>query len=97
MSSPDDERLEDNFNVDYYIVPLGKQKEALLIANDLRKEGYKVEYEMSGKKLRKSLEKANRERIHYVIIVGEEEVKNNQFKIKDMFSGDERVESYQFR
>ena|SRR5699024_3110859 len=96
MSSSDKE-LEDNPNVDYYIIPLGAPKEALLVANDLRKEGYKVEYEIGDKKLGKSLEKANRERVHYVIIIGEDEVKNNQFKIKDMFSGDERIESYQFR
>ncbi|WP_312474524.1 histidine--tRNA ligase [Neobacillus sp.] len=96
MSSSDKE-LNDNPYVDYYIIPLGTQKEALLVANDLRKEGYKVEYEMSNKKLGKALEKANKEKVRNVIIIGEDEVKNNQFKIKDMFSGDERIESYQFR
>jgi histidyl-tRNA synthetase len=96
MSSSDKE-LKENPNVDYYIIPLGTQKEALLVANDLRKEGYKVEYEMSNKKIGKALEKANKEKIRNVIIIGEDEVKNNQLKIKDMFSGDERIESYQFR
>ncbi|MFT4416202.1 histidine--tRNA ligase [Fredinandcohnia humi] len=86
-----------NPNVDYYIIPLGTQKEALLVANDFRKKGYKVEYEMSNKKIGKALEKANKDKTRNVIIIGEEEVKNNQYKIKDMFTGDERIESYQYR
>ena len=66
--------------MDYYIIPLGTQKESLLVANYLRNQGYKVEYEMSNKKLGKALEKANKEKIRYVIIIGENEVKNNQLK-----------------
>jgi len=68
-----------------------------LVANDLRKKGYDVEYEMSNKKIGKALEKANKEGVRNVIIIGEDEVKNNYLKIKDMFSGDEKIESYQFR
>lgn len=88
--------LKENPNVDYYIVPLGTQKESLLVANDLRNKGYKVEYEMSNKKLGKALDKANKEKIRNVIIIGEDEVRNNQYKVKDMLSGDERTESYPF-
>src|SRR5699024_10318182 len=95
--STSDKELKENANVDYYIIPLGTQKESLLVANDLRKKGYKVEYELSNKKIGKALEKANKEGVRNVIIIGEDEVKNNYFKIKDMLSGDEKVESYQFR
>ncbi|MCM3530158.1 histidine--tRNA ligase [Cytobacillus oceanisediminis] len=95
--SKSEKELRENPNIDYYIVPLGTQKESLLVANYLRNKGYKVEYEMSNKKLGKALDKANKEKIPYVIIIGENEVKNNQFKIKDMLSGDERVESYLFK
>lgn len=94
--STSEKELKENSNVDYYIVPLGTQKESLLVANYLRNKGYKVEYEMSNKKLGKALDKANKEKIRNVIIIGEDEVKNNQFKVKDMFSGDERIELYQF-
>lgn len=95
--STSEKELKENPNIDYYIVPLATQKESLMVANDLRKKGYKVEFEMSNKKIGKALEKANKEKIRYVIIIGENEVKNNQYKIKDMFSGDERIETYQFR
>lgn len=89
-------KLKENPDVDYYIVPLDTQKESLMVANYLRNKGYKVEFEMGNKRLRKALDKANKEKIRSVIIIGEEEVKNNQYKVKDMFSGDERIESYQF-
>lgn len=92
-----EKELKENPNVDYYIVPLGTQKESLLVAKYLRDRGYKVEYEMSNKKLGKALDKANKEKIRNVIIIGEDEIKKNQFKVKDMFSGDERIETYQFR
>lgn len=88
--------LKENPNIDYYIVPIGTLKESLLVANYLRNKGYKVEYEMSNKKLGKALDKANKEKIRYVIIIGENELENNQYKIKDMFSGEESVETFQF-
>lgn len=88
--------VKENPNVDYYIVSLGTQKESLLVASYLRSKGYKVEYEMTNKRLGKALDKANKEKIRNVIIIGEEEVRNNQFKVKDMYSGEERLESYRF-
>lgn len=55
--SPSEKELKENPNVYYYIVPLGTQKEFILVSNYLRKKGYKVEYEMSNKKLGKALDK----------------------------------------
>ena len=92
-----EKRLEVSQDVDYYIVPLGTPKESLMVAKDLRKKGFSVEYEMSNKKLGKALNKANKEKIRNVVIIGEDEVKNNQIKIKDMITGDENVETYLFR
>ncbi|WP_268877422.1 ATP phosphoribosyltransferase regulatory subunit [Alteribacter lacisalsi] len=37
-------------NVDYDIIPLNTQKEALLLATTLSNQGYKVEFELSNKK-----------------------------------------------
>ena len=91
------QELNESSNVDYYVIPLGTQKEALLVANDLRNRGYKVEYELGNKKVGKALEKANKEKVRCVIIIGEDEVKNNQYKIKDMFTGEERIIRFQFR
>jgi histidyl-tRNA synthetase len=95
--STSEKELNECSNIDYYIIPLGTQKEALLVANDLRNRGYKVEYELGNKKIGRALEKANKEKVRCVIIIGEDEVKNNKYKIKDMFTGDETIVQFQFR
>ncbi|WP_078379934.1 histidine--tRNA ligase [Sutcliffiella halmapala] len=90
------EKSLESSNVDYYIIPLNTEKESLLVASQLRNQGYKVEVELGNKKLGKALDKANKENIRNVIIIGENEVKNNQYKIKDMVSGEERAEGFLF-
>ncbi|MEH7526732.1 histidine--tRNA ligase [Bacillus sp. JJ1503] len=90
-----DSTLEES-NVDFYIIPMNTQKESLLAASYLREKGYTVELEMGNKKLGKALDKANKEKVRNVIIIGEEEVKNNQFKIKDMLTGEEKTEGFLF-
>ena len=52
----------------------------------MRNLGYNIEIEMKTKKLKKSLDYANKEKIPYVIILGENEIKNNTIIIKDMFN-----------
>ncbi|MGN7400020.1 histidine--tRNA ligase [Cytobacillus praedii] len=86
-----------NTYVDFYIIPLNTKKESLLLACYLRRKGYNVELELGNKKIGKALDKANKEKIRTVIIIGEDEVKNNQFKIKDMVSGEERYEEFMFK
>ena len=90
------EKILENPTVDFYVIPLNTQKESLLVARYLRNKGYNVEYEIGNKKIGKALDKANKENFRNVIIIGEDEVKKNQFKIKDMFSGEERIESFAF-
>ncbi|MCY8937855.1 histidine--tRNA ligase [Peribacillus frigoritolerans] len=90
------EKTLENPNVDFYVIPINTQKESFLVARYLRNKGYNVEFEMGNKKIGKALDKANKENFRNVIIIGEDEVKNNKFKIKDMFSGEERIESFVF-
>ena len=42
---------------------------------------------MNKRKLKKSLDYANKEKIKYVIIIGTEEISNNKLKIKNMDKG----------
>ncbi|GAA5416296.1 ATP phosphoribosyltransferase regulatory subunit [Paraliobacillus ryukyuensis] len=86
----------DGNQIDYYVVPLTRKQEALLVAKDLRKKGYKVEIEMRINKVGKALEKANKENVQNVVIIGENEVQQNQITIKDMTTGKESVEAYTF-
>ena len=73
-----------NNNIDIYIVPINTNIESLKLANMLRELGYKVDIEMNNRKLKKSVEYADKENIGYVIVLGEDEVNNNKFKLKDM-------------
>mgnify|MGYP000796226850 FL=1 len=43
---------------------------------------------MKQRKLKKSLDFANRENIPYVIIIGEDEVTKNKVMVKDMVNGE---------
>ena len=70
----------------FYIIPMGVDMEALSLADTLRSYGYNVDVEMKGRKLKKSLDFANRENIPYVIIVGEDEVKSGKVTVKDMIN-----------
>ena len=71
-------------DIKFYIIPMGVDMEALSLANTLRSYGYNVDVEMKGRKLKKSLDFANRENIPYVIIVGEDEDKSGKVTVKDM-------------
>lgn len=75
--------------VDIYIIPMGTNIESLTLANKLRDLGIKVDLEMNNKKLKKSLDFCNKENIPYVIILGEDEINNNSFKLKDMINKEE--------
>lgn len=70
--------------IDLYIIPMNTEKESLKLANDLREYGLNIDLEMNNRKLKKSLDFANKENIPYVIILGEDEINNQEFKLKDM-------------
>lgn len=85
------EEFKDSSPVDIYIIPMGTNIESLTLANKLRDLGIKVDLEMNNKKLKKSLDFCNKENIPYVIILGEDEITNNSFKLKDMFNKEEII------
>ena len=85
------EEFKDSSPVDIYIIPMGTNIESLTLANKLRELGIKVDLEMNNKKLKKSLDFCNKENIPYVIILGEDEIDSNSFKLKDMFNKEEII------
>ena len=85
----DREDLNKPSNIDIYIIPMNTQIESLKLANELRNLGYKIDIEMEDKKLKKSLDFCNKEQIPYVIILGEDEITNKKFKIKNMNTREE--------
>ena len=85
----DREDLNKETNLDIFVIPMNTPIESLKIANELRNMGFKVELEMESKKLKKSLDYANKEKIPYIIVIGEDEIKNNYLKIKSMSDSNE--------
>ncbi len=73
----------------YLIVSLNQDKEAIKLAQQLRKKG-EVALIYYGKPS-KALQYANSYKINKVIFVGKKEVKNKKFKVKNMKSGKESV------
>jgi histidyl-tRNA synthetase len=75
-------------NIDYLIVSLGQDKEAINLTEKLRKKGCSAQL-MMDKTLGKSIEYANIKQIKNLIIVGEEEVNTNKYKVKNLKTGEE--------
>ena len=69
---------------DMLIIPMGTELASLKLANSLRDKGIKVMIEMSGRKLKKVLESADKNGVAYVAIIGDNEINSGTLEIKDM-------------
>ena len=83
--------ITNNSLVDVLIIPMDTEVECMSIATTLRDNGIKVMVEMNKKKLKKSFEFANKTNIKYVIVVGDAEIKENKYTLKDMESGTQEL------
>lgn len=77
--------------MDVYIASLGAlgTDEAIRQVKLLRKNGIKAEKDYLGRSLKAQMKYANKINARYVVVIGEEEVKNNSIKVKDMGTGSE--------
>ncbi len=64
---------------------------AIKTAQKLRKAGIAVETDLMGKKLKKQMEYASSSGIPFVGIVGENEIKQNSVKLRNMKTGEEKI------
>jgi len=72
------------------IITFDNINEGIKIAGEFRSVGISSDIAFN-KKLTKALDYANKERIPFCIIVGEDEIKKNKFRLKDMNSGNEEL------
>lgn len=76
---------------DVLIIPMLEDLSVpIKIANDLRKNGINTEIFLNDKKLKAKMKYADKLEIPYVIVVGEDEVKSDVVKIKNMKTGNEK-------
>ena len=76
---------------DVLIIPMVEDLSVPInIATKLRNNGIKTEIYLNNKKLRAKFKYADKLEIPYVIVVGEDEIAKNKFKLKDMKTGEEK-------
>lgn len=75
--------------IDFFITNIGEKTDikAVEIARTLRKQGYKVQYDVDQKKLKAQFKKADRANAKYVITIGAKELANGRLNIKRLADG----------
>ena len=66
---------------------------ALQLVTQLRKLGVKADLYPSTAKMQKQMKYANNRNVPYVILIGEQELENNSFVVKDMLEGGQKTYS----
>ena len=61
------------------------------IASTLRQNGLKVQVDFEDKKIAKKFKYADKLNINYVIVIGEDEIKNNVVTVKNMITGEQNT------
>ena len=75
---------------DILIIPmLEDMTVAIQLASNLRKEGINTEVYLNDKKLKAKFKYADKLKIPYVVVIGEDEINTNTVKVKNMNTGDE--------
>lgn len=75
---------------DIYLIVVGEAlKGAQRIAQELRGEGVNVELDFTGRKIDRQLKTAVKKRIPYIMVVGEDELKNEVYPLRNTLSREE--------
>ncbi len=75
---------------DYYVLQIGDTRsEAARIVHELRDRGHVVETDIAGRSFGAQLDYADSINAETVVIVGEQDLANDEVTIKDMASGDQ--------
>lgn len=84
----------DNANVrsfvDLYVIPMETDKESFAFASSLRSLGVNVEIEKNKRKVKKSMDYANKTAIPFACVIGSNEVEQGFINIKNMNSSEQR-------
>lgn len=75
--------------VKLYCIPINAYKESLKIVNKLRKNNINTDIDLNDRNISKNLDYANKKGIQYVLFIGENELKLEKYKLKNMSDGRE--------
>ena len=83
-------RPDEELATDYYVLQVGDTRPvAARVAGDLRERGHVVESDVAGRSFGAQLDYADSINAETVVIVGEQDLENDELTIKDMASGDQ--------
>ena len=76
-----------------YLCTLNKdcQEYANELAQKLREAGVNTAVDLTGKKVGDQIKSADKQKIPYIICIGEDEIKSGEFKLKNLKTGEEKV------
>lgn len=75
---------------DILIIPMTEDMtKSIELASNLRKEGVNTEVYLNDKKLKAKFKYADKLKIPYVVVIGEDEINSNTVKVKNMETGEE--------
>lgn len=84
-------KIENNNNVLISYLSNDLIKNSLELANKLREKGIQTDLYSEKAKLKKQLQYANNNNIPFVIIIGEDEIKNGKYMLKNMKNGNQNL------
>ena len=75
---------------DLFIVTMGEKADryAVKLLNELRKNGVKADKDYLNRKIKGQMKQADRLNANYTIVIGDQELENNQIDIKNMKTGE---------
>jgi histidyl-tRNA synthetase len=77
-------------NIDIFVVS-NFPKEALKLTDEIRNLGLKADFDMSNKKFGKQFEKAAKLNAKFVVVLGEDELKENKLTLKNLITGEQNT------
>ena len=90
LEAEDVKVLSDN-SLDCYVIPVTENEleNAIMLVNNLRDNAFSVDIDFCNKKMPAKFKEADRYNAKFIVIIGEEEIKNNKLTIKDNLTKEE--------
>ncbi len=86
---------EPKLRPEVYVVPIGKEgevrKAAVEVVSALREAGVRGDIELTGRKVGKALDYADRLKVPYVVLIGKRDLAEGKVTIRDMETGEQKT------
>ncbi|WP_060551022.1 histidine--tRNA ligase, partial [Staphylococcus epidermidis] len=82
--------LDVSEDFDLFVVTMGEDADryAVKLINDLRRNGIKVDKDYLNRKIKGQMKQADRLNAKYTVVIGDQELENNEIGVKSMISGE---------